>query len=89
MKTKGMFLQEAFDHIGLLSESLMTDYLKNKSLIRSYGPETDTDVQAYLRNMDDWVSGSLEWDFRSKRYFGDENEKVRVSHVVRISPRVA
>ena len=89
IKTKGMSLQEAFDYIGVLFESLMTGYLKDKSLVRSYDPETDADVRAYFRNMDDWVSGNLEWNFQSKRYFGDEHERVRVSHVVRISPRAA
>ena len=82
-----MTLQEAANYIGQLSHSLMQIYLEQKHLIPSFGPESDRDIRSYMRNMDDWVVGSLEWDFRSKRYFGDDNEKVRESHVVKIGPR--
>ena len=80
-----MTLQEAADHIGLLYQSNIDAYNKNKRLIPSFGEKSDRDVEAYLRAMDYWIIGLLEWDFRSKRYLGDKGEEVKLSHVVPIA----
>lgn len=87
MKSKGMTLQEAADHVGLVFKSLMDDYNKYKALVRSFGPEHDANIQAYIRNIGGWVIGNLEWSFKSQRYFGPENEEIRRTRVVRISPK--
>ena len=84
MNTMDMSLQEAMDYVGELHRSALRDYIENKKLIPSFGAEVDRDIRAYVRNMDDWVIGNLEWHFRSKRYLGDDNERVRESRVVTI-----
>ena len=76
--------QEAVDRMGQIYESRMKDYTRQMQLIPSFGVDTDCDIHAYLRAIGSWVVGNLEWDFRSKRYFGDENDSVRSSHVVEI-----
>ena len=87
--TKGTSIQEAANFIGKYYESLIETYTKNKQLIPSFGDKVDKDVEAYIRNMEDWIIGIIEWSFRSKRYFGDEHEKVRSSHVTAISVRAS
>ena len=86
--TLNMTLQEAADHIGLLYQSNIDAYNKNKRLIPSFGEKSDRNVEAYLRAMDYWIIGLLEWDFRSKRYLGDKGEEVKLSHVVPIAVQV-
>ena len=39
--------------------------------------------------MECWVSGNLEWSFGTHRYFGFDNEKIRETLVVELSPSKA
>ena len=89
MKTNGVTLQEAANHVGVVFESLMDTYVKNKALVRSFGPEHDANIQAYMQNVGYWVVGNLEWSFKSQRYFGSAHEEVRRTGVVKIAPQSA
>lgn len=86
MESNGLSLQEAANHVGVAFESMMKDYVKNKSLVRSFGSKHDANIQAYMENIAYWVVGNLEWSFRSKRYFGTDQETVRKTRVVKLSP---
>ena len=87
MKTDGMTLQEAVNHVGEVFESLMGTYMKNKALVRSFGPEHDANIQAYMQGIGYWAVGNIEWSFKSQRYFGSAHEEVRRTGVVKIAPR--
>ena len=85
MKANGMTLQEAANHVGVVFESLMDAYVKNKALVRSFGPEHDANIQAYMQGIGYWAVGNLEWSFKSQRYFGPAHEEVRRTGVVKIA----
>jgi hypothetical protein len=87
MKGKGMTLQEASDHVGVVFQSLVDTYMKNKTLVRSFGPEHDAHIQTYIENVGQWAVGNLEWSFKSQRYFGPAHEEIRKTGVVRVAPR--
>lgn len=86
MKTQDMTLQEAANQVGVVFESLMKTYIKNKSLVRSFGPEQDAKIQEYMENVGYWAVGNLEWSFKSQRYFGPAHEEIRTTGVVKLSP---
>lgn len=79
-----MSLQEAADHVGQLYYSLICEYLEQKRNIPSFRSEIDNDISLYFRSMDDWLAGNLEWDFMSKRYFGEEVNMIKTTRVVKI-----
>jgi inorganic triphosphatase YgiF len=84
MDTQGMTLQEAANHLGKVFGMLMQEHLTNRSMVRSFGPQTDRQVETYLRDLSDWVVGNLEWSFASQRYFGTESDKIRKGAPVQI-----
>ena len=84
MKEYNMTFQQATNHLGVEFKRLMSVFLENKKLVRSYGTDTDANVQAYLQHVGYWVKGNLEWSFRSKRYFGDKGEEIRKTGMVKL-----
>ena len=87
MKSKGVTLQEAVNHVGVEFQSLVDIYMKNKALVGSFGPEHDANIQTYIQNVGQWGVGNLEWSFKTQRYFGPAHEEIRKTGVVKIAPR--
>jgi hypothetical protein len=84
MKEYKMSLQEAADHLGVVFQNLVKEYMESKELIRSYGPNVDELIHAYIQHVSYWVAGNLEWSFKSQRYFGTDSDEVRKSGVVKL-----
>ncbi|KIJ56936.1 hypothetical protein M422DRAFT_149816 [Sphaerobolus stellatus SS14] len=77
MKSYNTDLQGAVDRIGQMSAETVAKYLETKSKLPSWGEEIDKDVAAYIHGLEDWMAGSLQWSFVTKRYFGESPEVVK------------
>lgn len=85
MKHDGMTVQQAFDKVGQLCTGTMDSFAENLKRVPSFGDEQlDSDVQLYIRGLQDWISGSLHWSFMTERYFGKDGEQVKRTRVIKL-----
>ena len=86
MKDKGVDLQTASDMVGEHFKRLMDRFVEGKGKLPSWGMEVDAAVAAYVRAMEHWVVGNLEWSFETQRYFGPQHQEVKRTRVVVLKP---
>jgi len=86
MHHHGMNLQEAVDFVGDLCKKSIDRFVENRTLLPSWGPEIDGQVQVYVRGLADWIVGSLHWSFDSERYFGKKGLLVKKNRIVELAP---
>ncbi|KAG9014251.1 hypothetical protein FRB94_013561 [Tulasnella sp. JGI-2019a] len=83
----GLNIQQAVDHVGSRIRSRIDQYVMEKRLVPSFGsPQIDAQVVTYIGGMEDSVIGVLHWSFDSKRYFGDEHERIKRDRTVTLLP---
>lgn len=87
MNELDLSLQEAIDYVDELLRKSLDDFLYHKSILPSWGPEVDKQVQAYVRGMEHWIVGSIKWGFDSRRYFGAEYEEFKRTFLVTLWPQ--
>ncbi|KAF8501379.1 isoprenoid synthase domain-containing protein [Russula emetica] len=87
MKARGCDLQTASDIIGAHYAELMEIYLTDRERLPSFGPQIDGDVRLYIRAMENWPIGNLEWSFETNRYFGPLHDEIRRTRLVVLTPR--
>jgi hypothetical protein len=87
MKAYGCDLQTASDIIGARYAELMEHYLADRERLPSFGIENDADVRLYVRAMENWPIGNLEWSFETNRYFGPLHDEIRRTRLVVLTPR--
>ncbi|PWY75125.1 pentalenene synthase [Aspergillus heteromorphus CBS 117.55] len=73
----GMPAQMAFNHIGSMLAERYRDWYLALAALPTWGEPVDADVQKYIRGVQNVVRANLHWSFRSGRYFGPANDKVR------------
>jgi hypothetical protein len=87
MKARDCDLQSASDIIGAHYAELMERYLADRERLPSFGPQIDADVRLYIRAMENWPIGNLEWSFETNRYFGPLHDEIRRTRLVVLTPR--
>ena len=87
MKARGCDLQTASDIIGAHYAELMDSYLADRERLPSFGSQIDGDVRLYIRAMENWPIGNLEWSFETNRYFGPLHDEIRRTRLVVLTPR--
>ena len=87
MEDRIVDLQEASDLVGEHFAGLMARFMDGKRKLPSWGLETDAAVAAYIRAMEHWVVGNLDWSFETQRYFGPQHTAVKENRVVLVRPR--
>lgn len=87
MEDRGVNLQSASDMVGKHFAELMSRFVEGKKKLPSWGLETDAAVAAYIRAMEHWVVGNLDWSFETQRYFGPTHAAVKESLTVFLKPR--
>ncbi|KAB8236095.1 terpene synthase family protein [Aspergillus alliaceus] len=85
----GMPAQMAFDHIGDMLLTRYRDWYLALADLPSWGEGIDSEVQQYIRGVQNVVRANLHWSFRSGRYFGEANEEVRKSGIVTVQRQSA
>lgn len=82
-------LQEAFDVAGKFFENYAEEFLRDKELLPSWGPEVDEAVFRYVTGLECWVRGGIEWSLSGPRYFGSSVGEVRRTRRVALAERSA
>ncbi|THH27413.1 hypothetical protein EUX98_g6776 [Antrodiella citrinella] len=86
MKDKAVDLQTASNMVGDHFTKLMIRFVHGKSQLPSWGAAVDSAVQAYIRAMEHWVIGNLEWSFESQRYFGTRHSDIKKTLLITVIP---
>ncbi|KAH9925105.1 isoprenoid synthase domain-containing protein [Fomitopsis serialis] len=80
-------VQTAADRVGSLFETLMDRFLQTQSQLPSWGSAVDQMVQKYVKALEYWIVGNIEWSFDTQRYFGPLHAEIKRTRVVPIRPR--
>ena len=80
----GLSLQqlEAVDRITEIYKQTLHTFIENKRKIPSWGDGIDRDVKLYINGMQEWIVGSINWSFMTKRYFDDNEGSVKATRIV-------
>ncbi|EPQ51824.1 terpenoid synthase [Gloeophyllum trabeum ATCC 11539] len=81
--------QEVFDYAGEYYKGLVGKFLENKVKLPSWGPSVDKVVAGYVKGLEDWVVGNLEWSFGCRRYFESGRDRIRESLVLEMYSEAA
>ena len=65
----------------------MKDLNDVKKCLPSWGAPVDADVACYVRALEDWVIGNLEWNFKTVRYIRPTHEEVKKTRIVALRSR--
>ncbi|CAE7214440.1 unnamed protein product [Rhizoctonia solani] len=84
MWDKQLDLEGAMEYVDQLIRKRVQDYVDAKAKLGSFGPELDDKVAKYVRGIEYWVQGAIDWSFMTPRYFGPDFEKVRETCEVEI-----
>ncbi|THH10890.1 hypothetical protein EW145_g1025 [Phellinidium pouzarii] len=84
MKEKGLTIQQAFDYAGAEFQSLVSQFIKDKLALPSFGAAVDADLKYYIAGLESWVSGHLQFSFETQRYFGEDREEVKKTLIVKL-----
>ncbi|GBE81930.1 Linoleate 10R-lipoxygenase COP4 [Sparassis crispa] len=84
MNAKQLPLQAAADYLAAEYTASMAHFMTDKAELvgRSYGKANNANLLLYISGLEAWISGVIEWDFLSKRYFGERNEEVAETLIV-------
>ena len=78
-------LQRAIDYVGSLCCRAIDRFLENKARVPKWGDEKlDRDVQSYIKGLEDWIIGSLHFNFFTDRYFGGDGDIVKKMRLVKV-----
>ena len=90
MQTMGLPLQEAVDFVGDMCSQSVRRFLDAKARLPSFdqGGPIDRDVAKYVKGLEDWMVGALNWSFASARYFRTNGRVVRKTRSVDLLPKV-
>ena len=87
MMHDGLSLQQAIDRIGEMCQQSMDTFVENQKRVPSWGDSIDKDVKLYVRGLQEWMVGCLNWSFVTKRYFGDNGGMVKATRIVDLLSR--
>ncbi|PYI05323.1 pentalenene synthase [Aspergillus sclerotiicarbonarius CBS 121057] len=85
----GMPAQMAFNHVGNMLTERYRDWYLALAALPTWGERIDAGVQQYIRGVQNVVRANLHWSFRSGRYFGKANDKVRKTGLVTVRSQSA
>ncbi|KAL5042244.1 hypothetical protein BDW71DRAFT_200728 [Aspergillus fruticulosus] len=80
----GLKAQSAFDRVSAMLNDRYRDWYLALSELPSWGEAIDAQVQEYVEGVRAVARANLGWSFRSKRYFGDDADKVRRTGTVMV-----
>ena len=87
MHDKGIDLQTAVDLVGDHFKVLMARFVEAKTRLPSWGAATDETARKYVKAMEHWVTGNLEWSFETQRYFGPLHAEIKKTRTIFLRPR--
>lgn len=67
MWDKKLDLEGAMDYVDQLTRKRVQEYVDAKAQLRSFGPDLDDKVALYIRGIEYWVQGAIDWTFMTAR----------------------
>jgi len=61
-------------------------FLRARGQLPSWGSDVDEVVRMYVKGLEHWTIGNLEWSFDTQRYFGPLHAEVKRTRVMPIRP---
>lgn len=83
---KNITVQAAMEYAMGMIESAIARFFEECAKVPSFGPEIDPKVQAYIKGVELYLSGSVFWHLESERYFGPRVQHVKDTLMVELRP---
>ncbi|KAH9934236.1 terpenoid synthase [Fomitopsis serialis] len=77
-------VQASVNLAGDLFDALMDRFLEARDQLPSWGSDVDEAVRMYVKGLEHWTIGNLEWSFDTQRYFGPLHAEIQRTRVVPI-----
>ncbi|KAG2081473.1 isoprenoid synthase domain-containing protein [Suillus cothurnatus] len=87
MIDQGLNLQDAVDYCTRLCNISLQRFEENRAILPSWGEEVDKDVATYVKGLQNWITGPLQWSFVTARYFGKDAHTVKRDRIVKLYPK--
>ncbi|CAG7846754.1 Alpha-muurolene synthase {ECO:0000269/PubMed:19400802, ECO:0000269/PubMed:20889795}; AltName: Full=Gamma-muurolene synthase; {ECO:0000269/PubMed:19400802, ECO:0000269/PubMed:20889795}; AltName: Full=Germacrene-A synthase; {ECO:0000269/PubMed:19400802, ECO:0000269/PubMed:20889795} [Serendipita indica DSM 11827] len=83
---KNITVQAAMEYVMGMIDSAIERFFEECANVPSFGPEVDPLVQAYIKGVELYLSGSVFWHLESERYFGARVQHVKDTLMVELRP---
>ncbi|KAG8812881.1 hypothetical protein FRC17_001771 [Serendipita sp. 399] len=83
---KNITVQAAMEYVMSMLDSAIERFFEEWANVPSFGPEIDQKVQAYIKGLELYLSGSVFWHLESERYFGPRVHHVKDTLTVELRP---
>jgi hypothetical protein len=83
---KNITVQAAMEYAMGMIDSAINRFFEECSNVPSFGPDVDPKVQAYIKGVELYLSGSVFWHLESERYFGPRVKHVKDTLMVELRP---
>lgn len=83
---KNITIQASMEYVMGMIESAIARFWEECANVPSFGPEVDPLVQAYIKGVELYLSGSVFWHLESERYFGPRVKHVKDTLQVELRP---
>lgn len=83
---KNITVQAAMEYVFSMILSAIERFFEECARVPSFGPTIDPIVQAYIKGVEVYISGSVFWHLDSERYFGPRVQHVKDSLTVTLRP---
>ncbi|KAG9232758.1 isoprenoid synthase domain-containing protein [Amylocarpus encephaloides] len=76
-RSQGCTTQEAYDKAGDMLKDCYRDWYLTQAALPQYGEAMDAEIQRYIKALQNVMTASLHWHFKSDRYFGNMKDFAR------------
>lgn len=83
---KNITVQAAMEYAMGMIDSAIARFFEECANVPSFGPNVDPLVQAYIKGVELYLSGSVFWHLESERYFGPRVKHVKDTLMVELRP---
>jgi hypothetical protein len=83
---KNITVQASLEYVMGMIESAIARFFEECANVPSFGPEIDPKVQAYIKGVELYLSGSVFWHLDCERYFGPRVQHVKDTLMVELRP---
>src|SRR5262249_19830217 len=83
---KNVTVQAAMEYAMGMVDSAINRFFEECANVPSFGPEIDPKIQAYIKGVELYLSGSVYWHLESERYFGPRVKHVKDTLMVELRP---
>jgi len=80
-------INDAMARAAKYQAELQTDFLNQRKMLPSWGPDIDKQINEYIPGVANWCRAYDCWCFESHRYFGDKGLEIQQTRCVPLLPK--